>query len=287
MKEKKDPKEVLARAGRLAAKFFLYLIPGLFAVSCIFPVIWLAYTSFKTKTEYTVDILGLPGQLYFGNWSYVISNLNLGLYLWNTARITLFIIILTLIASFINGYFISRFEFRFRKLIFGAYMSNLFVPVHAVMVPTYILFVKLGFNNHWWSTILPVVCMELTTSTFLVNAYVATVPVELEEAAAIDGSSFTRTLFTIILPIIRPILTTVGIITFFHSWNEYAYSLVMFRKEQFYTISLALQRFQGEYFTDYPRMMTTIFACILPALLLYCLFSKYIMEGMVAGAIKG
>lgn len=287
MKEKRVLRNVLARAGRLAARFFLHLIPGLFAASCIFPVIWLAYTSFKTKTEYTVDILGLPGSLYLGNWSYVIQNLNLGLYLLNTARITLFIIILTLIASFINGYFISRYEFRFRKLIFGAYMSNLFVPVHAVMVPTYILFVKLGFNNHWWSTILPVVCMELTTSTFLVNAYVSTVPVELEEAAAIDGSSFSRTLFTIILPIIRPILTTVGIITFFHSWNEYAYSLVMFKKERYYTISLALQRFQGEYFTDYPRMMTTIFACILPALLIYCLFSKYIMEGMVAGAVKG
>ncbi len=283
MKEKRVLRNVLARAGR----FFLHLISGLFAASCIFPVIWLAYTSFKTKTEYTVDILGLPGSLYLGNWSYVIQNLNLGLYLLNTARITLFIIILTLIASFINGYFISRYEFRFRKLIFGAYMSNLFVPVHAVMVPTYILFVKLGFNNHWWSTILPVVCMELTTSTFLVNAYVSTVPVELEEAAAIDGSSFSRTLFTIILPIIRPILTTVGIITFFHSWNEYAYSLVMFKKERYYTISLALQRFQGEYFTDYPRMMTTIFACILPALLIYCLFSRYIMEGMVAGAVKG
>ncbi len=274
-------------AKETAAKVLLYGVPGLYAATCIFPILWLAYTSFKTKTEFAANILGLPKSFYTENWAYVFETLNLPHYMFNTARITVLVILLTLVFSFINGYFISRFEFRFRKTLFGLYMCNLFVPVHAVMVPTYILFVKIGFNNHWWSTILPLVCMEMTTATFLTNGYVSTIPLELEEAASIDGSSFTRTLFTVMLPIIRPILVTIGIITFFHAWNEFAYGLVMFKTENFYTVSLALQRFKGEYFTDYPRIMATIFACIIPALALYILFSRYIIEGMMTGAVKG
>ena len=268
-------------------KAILYLIPGIYAATCIFPIVWLAYTSFKTNTEFSANILGLPRRLYLGNWEYTLQKLNISHYLFNTARITVIVILLTLVLSFINGYFIARFRFMFRRAIFGLYMCNLFVPVHAVMVPTYILFVKLGMNNHWWSTILPIVCMELTTSTFLVNGYVSSIPTEMEDAAAIDGSSFSRTLLTIVLPMVRPILVTIGIITFFHGWNEFAYGLVMFKNEVYYTVPLALQRFKGEYFTDYPRIMTTIFVCIIPALLLYIFFSKYIIQGMMTGAIKG
>ena len=167
------------------------------------------------------------------------------------------------------------------------YMSNLLVPIHAILVPVYIIFVKLGLSNHWYSTILPCICMELTTSIFLVRSYVDTIPRELEEAASIDGSSFTRTLLLIILPLIKPVVVTCGIISFFHVWNEFPFSLILFSNEKDYTLPLMLMRFKGEYFTDYPRVMTSLFVSIIPALVIYSLFSKQIIKGMMAGAIKG
>jgi raffinose/stachyose/melibiose transport system permease protein len=149
------------------------------------------------------------------------------------------------------------------------------------------MFSFIGLTNKWYSTILPVASMELPVTIFLVTSYVSTIPKELEEAAAIDGSSFSRTLFSIILPIVTPVLVTAGIIAFFHCWNEFSYSLILFNKEKLYTISLALTRFKGENRIDYPKMMTAMIITMFPALLLYVSFSKQIIKGMVAGAVKG
>ncbi len=274
-------------AGSITAKALMYLLPGIYAITCIFPIIWLFYTSFKTQTEFSVNVLALPKKLNIANYEYVFTKLNIGRYMFNTVRITFFVLMLVLLFSFINGYFISRFRFKLRNVLYGTYMASLFIPIQAILVPTYILVVKMGLHDKWFSTILPIVCLELTTSTFLVQGYISTIPIEMEEAAAIDGSSFTRTLFTIIFPTVKPILVTIGIITFFHSWNEFTYSLIIFQSEINYTVPLALMRFKGDYFTDYPRIMTTIFVCMIPALILYFAFSQQIIKGMMAGAVKG
>lgn len=273
-------------AGKVG-KCIMYLLTGFYALTCIYPVLWLFLASLKTSTEFTYNILGLPRIWYFGNFEYVFTELALPKYMFNTLRITVCVLILTLLFSFINGYFIARFRFRLRNVIYATYTCNLFIPVHAILVPSYIMFVRIGLYNQWYSTILPIVCMQLTTSTFLVQSYVSAMPVEMEEAAAIDGSSFTRTLFTIVFPIVRPIISTIAIMTFFASWNEFVFSQILFQTDDLFTLSMALLRYKGEYFTDYPRIMATIFVCIIPALFIYILFSKYIIQGMTAGAIKG
>lgn len=274
-------------AAKKTGKIAMYALTGFYAISCIYPVFWLLLASFKTSTEFTYNILGFPRVMYYGNYEYVFTELALTRYMFNTLRITICVLLLTLLFSFINGYFIARFRFRLRNLIYATYTCNLFIPVHAILVPSYIMFIKIGMYNQWYSTILPIVCMQLTTSTFLVQSYVSSMPVEMEEAAAIDGSSFTRTLFTIVFPIVRPIISTIAIMTFFASWNEFVFSQILFQTDDLFTLSMALLRYKGEYFTDYPRIMTTIFVCIIPALLIYVLFSKYIIKGMTAGAIKG
>lgn len=271
-----------------SSSIILNLIPAIYSITCIVPVVWIFYSTFKTMPEFAANVLALPKSfLNIANYEYVFTKVPLLQSMFNTIRITVFVLFFVLIFAFINGYFLARFKFTFRKFIAGLYTCGLFIPIHAILVPTYIIFSSLKINNHWYSTILPVVCMELTTTTFLVMGYVSTVPRELEEAAYIDGSSFTRTLFTIILPIVKPVLVTCGIIVFFHSWNEFPYSLILFDKEKLYTLPLALMRFKGDYVTDYPRIMTSMFVSIVPALLIYILFSKHIIKGMMTGAIKG
>lgn len=268
--------------------FAVNLVPMLYALTCIFPVVWLFYTTFKTQTEFSIDVLALPRSwANLTNYEYVLKKMPIFQAMFNTMRVTLIVLLLVLFFAFVNGYFMARFRFRGKNALSLIYMSNLLIPIHAILVPVYIMFTKLGLSNHWYSTIIPCVCMELTTSIFLVRSYVESVPRELEEAASIDGSSFSRTMFRIILPTVRPVLVTSGIISFFHVWNEFPFSLILFKDERDYTMPLMLMRFKGEYFTDYPRVMTSIFVAIIPALVVYSLFSKQIIKGMMAGAVKG
>jgi len=267
--------------------FLLNIVPILFSISCIIPVIWLFLSTLKTSAQFESSIIALPKSFNIENYKYVFETTPISRYIWNTLRNTAIILFLVLFFGFTNGYFLARFRFKLRTPLFGFYVSNLFIPIHALLVPTYIMFSFIGFTNKWYSTILPVASIELPVTIFLVTSYVSTIPKELEEAAAIDGSSFSRTLFSIILPIVTPVLVTAGIIAFFHCWNEFSYSLILFNKEKLYTISLALTRFKGENRIDYPKMMTAMIITMFPALLLYISFSKQIIKGMVAGAVKG
>lgn len=276
-----------AKAKNTVASVFLNLIPGIYAITCVFPVIWLGYTSFKTNPEFAANVLALPKRLNWENFEYILAKTDMLLYLFNTLRITVCVLALTLLCAFTTGYFLARFRFRFHNFLSGLYISNLFIPVHAILVPIYIMMVRLSLVDHWYATILPMTCMEMTTALFLVRSYVQSVPVEVEEAASIDGSSFSRTLFHIILPIVRPILVTIGIMSFFHCWNEFSLSLIAFSKDELFTMSLAVMRFKGQYLSNYPQIMATIFIAIVPALFIYILFSKHIIKGMMAGAIKG
>jgi raffinose/stachyose/melibiose transport system permease protein len=272
----------------IVAEVLTTSIPAIYAITCVLPFVWLFYTSFKTMPEFSANVIALPKSfLNFDNYVHVLTQINILRHMLNTARITAIALLFILSFAFINGYFLSRIRFRGKAVLSAAFMCSLFIPIHALLVPTYILFSSTGLYNKWYSTILPCVGMELATSIFLVSSYVSAIPKELEEAAMIDGSSFSRTLFTIILPVAKPVLVTCGIISFFHCWNEFPYSLILFNKEAFYTLPLALMRFKGEYVIDYPRMMTTIFVSIIPALMIYVAFSKQIIKGMLVGSVKG
>ena len=121
----------------------------------------------------------------------------------------------------------------------------------------------------------------------LIESYISAVPKELEEAAAIDGSGFFMTIFKIIFPLTGPILATVAIIQFFAVWNEFSFALILVSKETLRTVPVGLTMFKGAYTIDYPRMMAGILVTMFPVMLLYFIFSRRIIESMVAGAVKG
>jgi raffinose/stachyose/melibiose transport system permease protein len=166
-------------------------------------------------------------------------------------------------------------------------MTGMLVPIHALLIPLYILFSKAGLTDHWFTVTFPNIAFNLPMALFLIESYIGTVPRELEEAARIDGAGFSRTLFTIIFPLVTPILVTVGIISFFSCWNEFSFSLVLLKRQILFTLPLGLTMFKGIYQSDYPKMMTTMVIAMVPALIIYFSFSKQIIQGMMSGAIKG
>ena len=271
----------------LPGKIIINLVLAIFSITCIFPAIWLFYSSMKTKSEFFENPIALPSTFHFGNYINVLQKSDMLLWMKNTARNTFLSLVLILLIGFVVGYFVARFDFKGRKLLYSYFLLGMLIPIHAIMIPMYILFTKTGLGDSWYTLIFPYTAFGIPISVFLVESYVRNVPRELEEAAAIDGSGFSRTLFSIILPVCKPILVTIGIIQFFALWNEFTYSLILLSDERLKTISVGLTIFKGQYSTDYPQMMSAMFMAILPAIVLYFAFSKQIIKGMVAGAVKG
>ncbi|MCC8137041.1 MAG: carbohydrate ABC transporter permease [Clostridiales bacterium] len=286
-KNKNVPAAHKVRRGVLG--FFMNAILWIFSLSCIFPIVWMFYSSLKEKRVFNADIIGLPKDPTLYNYIRILTNpdYHLAQSMWNSVRTTGISIVLIVVFSFIVGYILSRVRFKLNRVLYVMFLMGMLIPIHSLLVPIYVVFLRCGISNKWFTLILPYVSFGLPMGIFLVEGYVKTIPVSLEEAASIDGSSFSYTLWHIIFPICRPILVTVAIIQVFSCWNEFSFALVLIRDSALQTVPLALTQFKGQFASDYPKQMAAMLITMSPIIVLYFAFSKQIIKGMVAGAVKG
>lgn len=263
------------------------LVPMMFALSCIIPIIWIFLASLKTMNEFTANPVALPANPNFDVYVKIFTESDLLINIGNSLFNTVVSVFFVLLIGFVNGYFFARFEFRFKNFLRGFYLLELLVPIHSILLPLYILFNELNLTNTRFTLIPVYICAGITTTTFLMQGYIQSVPRALEEAAAIDGGTFFQILMQIVFPLTKPIMATVGIIHMFYCWNEFSFALILLTKPQLYTISLALMEFKSRNRVNYPSMMGVMFVAMLPALVGYLCFNKQIIKGMVAGAVKG
>ena len=268
---------------------FLNLVMVIFSLTCIFPLVWMLYSSLKEKRAFNADIIGLPKEPTLTNYIRILTNsdYHLGESMMNSVRTTGLAVLLIVLFGFIVGYILARVRFKGNRLLYAMFLMGMLIPIHSLLVPIYVVFNKAGISNKWFTLLLPYVSFGLPLAIFLVEGYVKGIPIALEEAAAIDGSSFSRTLWTIILPICKPILVTVAIIQVFGNWNEFSFALVLIKDVALQTVPLALTQFKGQFASDYPKQMAAMLITMSPIVILYFAFSKEIIKGMVAGAVKG
>lgn len=278
-----------SKTGRYVGGFFMNAILIIFSLSCIFPLVWMFYSSFKEKRAFNADIIGLPKSPTLVNYTRILGNsdYHLAESMWNSVRTTGISIILIVLFSFIVGYILARVHFKLNRVLYVMFLMGMLIPIHSLLVPIYVVFKRCGISNQWYTLLLPYVSFGLPMGIFLVEGFVKGVPVALEEAAAIDGSTFSNTLFKIILPICKPILVTVAIIQVFSCWNEFSFALVLIKDVALQTVPLALTQFKGQFASDYPKQMTAMLITMAPIVILYFAFSKQIIKGMVSGAVKG
>ncbi|EET60686.1 ABC transporter, permease protein [Marvinbryantia formatexigens DSM 14469] len=273
--------------GKKIGRVLCNLIFIIFSFTCVFPIIWIFYSSFKTQAEFMQSSVALPEALNLTNYISVFTSTSMLKYMLNSARNTLLAVAVIIIIAFLAGYVLSRYKFRGRGAIYNYFIMGMLIPIHALLVPMYIQLNGVGLTNHWYTLLIPYIGFGLPISIMLIESYISSIPGELEEAAAIDGCSFTRTLFQIVFPLASPILATVAIIQFFAVWNEFTFALILVNDDSLRTVPVGLTMFKGAYTVDYPRMMAGIMVTMLPVMILYFIFSKRIIEGMVAGAVKG
>lgn len=282
LKENKSPSKVILGV-------ILNFILCVFSLSCIFPLIWMFYSSLKVKRVFNADIIGLPKSPTLENYVKILTNKDYHIVdsMINSCRTTLLSIIFIVLFGFIVGYILARVPFRGNRILYVLFLMGMLIPVHSLLVPIYIVFKKFNLSDQWFTLLIPYIAFGLPIAIFLVEGYVKTIPISLEEAAAIDGSSFSRTMFTIIMPMCRPILVTVAIIQTFSCWNEFSFALVLIKSSALQTVPLAMTQFTGQFNSDYPKIMAAMLLTMAPVVVLYFAFSKQIIKGMVAGAVKG
>lgn len=279
--------ERIKQIGRKSGRLLCNLLLLLFSFTCVFPIIWLFYSSFKTQSEFMQSSTALPKAITFENYFSVFEQTKMGLYMMNSVRNTIISVVLIILLSFLAGYAISRFKFRGRKFVYNYFVMGMLIPLHALLIPLYTQFKQMGLTNQWYTLLLPYIGFGLPISIMLIESYISTVPVELEEAAQIDGCSFFRRMFQIVFPLSRPIMATVAIIQFFAVWNEFSFALILVNDDSLRTVPVGLTMFKAAYTVNYPRLMAGIITTTLPVMILYFIFSRRIIEGMTAGAVKG
>lgn len=275
----------------LAKGLLSFLMNGVlivFSLTCIFPIVWMAYSSLKEKRTFNADIIGLPRKPSLVNYVRILSNpdYHLSESMLNSIRTTVLSIVLIIVFSFIVGYILARVSFKLNRVLYTMFLLGMLIPVHSLLVPIYVVFRNCGISNQWFTLIFPYVSFGLPMGIFLMEGYVKGIPVSLEESAALDGSSFSYTMWYIIMPVCKPILVTIGIIQVFACWNEFSFALVLIKDVTLQTVPLALTQFRGQFASDYPKQMAAMLITMSPIVILYFAFSKQIIKGMIAGALK-
>lgn len=263
------------------------MLVAAFSITCIYPVIWMLYSSVKTNPEFNRSILALPKEIHFENYVKAFKMGKLGLYSLNSLFNAIVSSAVIIIFAFIVAYFIARYNFRGRKIIYMTFLFGMLVPVHALLVPVFIQYKNFGLFDNRLTLIIPYVALGLPFSIFLMEGFIKTIPKELEEAAYIDGSNFFHTMFRVVFPVCKPTLTTIGILSFLDGWNEFPFALVLIRSDKLKTISLGLLNFNGQYSKDYTVQMAGLIMAMIPIVAIYVIMNKRIIEGMTAGAVKG
>lgn len=207
--------------------------------------------------------------------------------IWNSLFNSIVTLVAVLFLSFTLGYLLSHYRFRGHRLIYTTLMAGMMIPVYGLIVPIFMQEKMLGILNFRWSLIPVYTAVEMPLAVLLIRSYLNGISIKLEEAAETDGAPLLQTMYHIMFPVCRPVMTTIAILTFMHTWNEFPFARVLILKDALKTIPIGLTYFTSQYTTDYTLLFAALAMVTLPLLILYLFCYRNVMKGMMAGAVKG
>lgn len=268
-------------------KGIIYAVLILFAIVNAYPIIWMMINSFKSQQEFSVDQLGLPNEFILENYVNAWETANFGVLFTNSLFVTVASTVITVFIGAFASYFLSRFTFKMNKLVYTFFIFGMLIPIHATLVPMFILMRNLGMLNTPITLLFPYIAFHLPITIFILTSFMKAFPKDIEESAIMDGCGIFRVFWSIILPMSRPALATVVILNLIYNWNEFSFALVLINDPALKTLPLGLASFAGQYTTDYGAQMAGLTLSLLPIVVFYLLLEKEIVRGMTAGAVKG
>ncbi|MDR2900134.1 MAG: carbohydrate ABC transporter permease [Treponema sp.] len=261
---------------------FIYALLILF----IMPFFIMIINSFKTTQQFTSTPFSLPRTLDFKNYVGAFQKMNFMNAFKNGVIITTLSVAVIILTSSMGAYFLVRMKWRLNKILFGIFVASMIVPFQAIMIPLVSIYGNMQLLNNPWILIFMYAGFGQAFAIFIFHGFIKNVPLEMEEAALIDGCSRVQSFFRIVLPLLKPVVTTVLILDVLWIWNDFLLpSLILISPAQ-RTLPLSTYMFFSSFSVDYAPLMAGIMLTILPVLIVFLFCQKQIVEGVVQGAIK-
>ncbi|MFZ5353303.1 MAG: carbohydrate ABC transporter permease [Bacillota bacterium] len=270
-----------------AKALFKWGLLTFFLLYTLLPMVWLVISSLKTNTELMGSPFSLPAKLQFSNYVNAFSVSGLSTLFLNSVIISLSATFLNVIVAAMASFAISRFNFRFKEGLFTIFVTGILVPINALMVPYFTLINKLNLYDKKLGLILTYAAIGIPMSIYIIRGFMNTIPIELEEAAVLEGCSFYKRFLKIIFPLSRTGLVTAGTFQFLLCWNEFIYAMLLTSSVGSRTIQLGVRYFSNQFTTDYTSMYAAIVISIIPSIVGYMIFQDQIISGLTSGAVKG
>lgn len=264
----------------------LYIFLILWAIIQLFPLYWLFTFSLKSNKEiFGGNIIGFPEEWHWENYVTVFTQGHVYKYMVNSLIVAAATIIITLILSSMASYALVRLQWRLSNAVYMLFLLGMMLSIQAVLLPLYVNLKAI--RDTYWALIIPYAAFNLPVAILLISGTLRTIPGEMEESAFIDGASVYRLFFQIILPMLKPVLSTIAILNFLDAWNELMFAQTFINSDTLLTITVGVNNMIGKYRTKWGLIGAGLMFATIPIIVLYVFLSKNIQESLAAGAVKG
>lgn len=273
----------------------VYLFLVFWALTTIYPIIWVVQNSFKAKDKILADSFALPlGDLFTtANYRKAFGNLDVFGAYKNSIFISVVVSVGVVLLAGMAAYALSRYKFKGSGAIYSLVVASMMFPVYATIIPVFSMENSWGIvnTNNWFltmlSVILPQVAGNLAFAIIVLVGYIKSLPIELEEAAFMEGCNAYQIFFKVIVPLTKPSFATVAIFSFLWSYNDLFTQMFFLRRPEMRAITRLLNELTSQEGTNYGLMAAAVTLVVVPVVIVYCFLQKYIIKGMTAGAVKG
>ena len=268
-------------------RVFDYFIMGIVIIISLFPFLWVLLSSFKTNSQILSSSFSLPTSFYTDGYRIALEKVDIISRFFTSLFVAGISTVLAVVLYSMAGYVLARTDFKGKKIIFMLLISSMLIPSNAMVQPVYFVINKLGLYDTKAGLILIYTGFGMALSLFLMKNFFMSVPKELEEAATIDGATLMQIYGHIYLPLSKPIISTVIIMTAYYAWNEFVFATIFVDSSKLRTIPVGLMVFRDGLMTEWGVVLAGMVISCLPIIVLFLLMQKSFVRGMTAGAVKG
>ncbi len=271
-----------------AGMIVIYAILIFWAVLTIFPFVWVVINSFKPSAEVLRSSFALPQEFTLANYQNAFGKLNVLNAYKNSFIISGTVTIGVMVLASLMSFGLTRYRFRGKEFIRSMIVASLMFPAFATIIPVYKMIIQWEMLGTPIAVILPQIAGNLSFATIVMTGFMQSIPLEMEEAAYMEGANVFQVFAKIIVPLCRPSLATVAIFSFLWSYNDlFVQKIMIAGHKQYYPVCTLLEEISSQYGTDFGLMAASVTIIVIPVMIVYILLQKNIIKGLTAGAVKG
>ena len=268
-------------------KVVRYVILTLLSIFTVIPFLILPIVSMKTKQEYLLNPMALPSKINFNNYIEVFKRANILGAFSNSLIIMLGALALEIVLGSLTAYALTKMQFKRAGTFSAIFLAPMIFPIQAITVPLYLIYKNIGLTNTYIGMILLEAALGLPMTIFMMTSFMKTIPIQISESATIDGAGHGTILFHLIVPLLKPVISTIAVVCGISVWNAFYVPMIMLTKQSMRTLPLTIYDFMGMYENDWTLLSACIIFVILPIIIMYIFLQKNIINGVTAGAVKG